>query len=81
MTIYGTGTVGVKVNGVLACTLTITDNITLDCEEQEAYKGTIATSQNRQMVGDFPVFVPGVNVLTFTGTVTEVKTIVRSRWL
>lgn len=81
MTIYGTGEVGVKVNGVLACTLTITDNMTLDCEEQEAYKGTIATSQNRQMVGDFPVFVPGVNVLTFTGTVTEVKTTVRSRWL
>jgi predicted phage tail component-like protein len=79
MTIYGTGAVGVLVNGVLACTLTITDYMTLDCEEQEAYKGAVST--NRLMVGDFPEFIPGTNVLTFTGTVTEVKTTVRSRWL
>lgn len=79
MTIHGSGPVGVYVNGVLQCTVNINDYITLDGEEQDAYKGSIL--QNRAMVGDFPVFTPGENELTFTGTVTNVRTLVRSRWL
>lgn len=79
ITIYGTGYVGVYVNGVLQCTVNISQYITLDGEEEEAYKGSIL--QNRSMVGNFPVFTPGENALTFTGNVTNVTTLVRSRWL
>lgn len=82
MTIYGSGAVDVLINGIKACTIThINEYITLDSEEQEAYKGTTATPQNRIMVGSFPELISGLNTITFTGTVTEVKTLVRSRWL
>jgi predicted phage tail component-like protein len=84
MTITGNGQINVNINGIKACTLTnVTGNITLDGEAQEAYKGTIATLQNRIMIGDFPKLAPGENSITFTGsgTVTQVNTIVRSRWL
>jgi phage-related protein len=79
MTIYGSGTVNVYVNEVKACTVTINQYITLDGEKQEAYKGDII--QNRYMTGDFPRLRPGENVISFTGNVTEVRTLVRSRWL
>jgi len=84
MTIMGNGQVIVNINGTLVCTLSnVNGNITLDGEEQEAYKDTTATLQNRLMTGSFPELVPGLNNITFTGTgiVTEVKTLVRSRWL
>jgi len=79
MTIYGSGLVDVLVNGVKACTITINEYITLDGEKQEAYKGNIL--QNRNMVGEFPMLRPGENEISFVGNVTEVRTLVRSRWL
>jgi phage-related protein len=79
ITIYGSGTVDVLVNSVEVCTVTIDGYITLDCEEQDAKNGTVL--KNRSMVGKFPVFAPGLNALTFNGTVTQVTTLVRSRWI
>lgn len=81
MTITGSGVVNVLVNGIKACTVNINGYITLDSEEQDAYKGTVL--QNRSMTGDFPELVPGENNITFTGsgTVTETKILVRSRWI
>jgi len=81
MTITGNGQIILYINGILICTLTVSGYITLDSEEQEAYKGTVL--QNRMMVGDFPKLLAGENTITFggSGTVSEVKTTVRSRWL
>lgn len=81
MTIYGSGKVSVLVNGVKQCETTIDGYVTLDGEEKEAYKDSLASRRNRVMIGDFPVFKPGENKITFTGNVTNVKTLVRSRWL
>ncbi len=82
MTIYGSGYIVVSINNVEVCRISnINGYISLDGEEQEAKKGDVL--QNRIMSGQFPVFSPGLNKISFTGsgTVTEVKTIVRSRWL
>lgn len=81
MTIYGSGSVGVLVNGVKQCDITIDGYVTLDGEEEEAYKDNLDNRRNRVMIGKFPTFKPGENTLTFTGNVTNVKTLVRSRWL
>ena len=81
MTIYGSGNVGVFVNGVKQCDITIDGYVTLDSEEEEAYKDNLDNRRNRVMIGKFPVLQPGENTLSFTGNVTNVKTLVRSRWL
>ena len=80
MTIYGSGSVGVLVNGVKQCDITLMV-CNLDGEEEEAYKDNLDNRRNRVMIGKFPVFQPGENILSFTGNVTNVKTLVRSRWL
>lgn len=79
ITVYGSGKVDLLVNGVKSCSVTINEYITLDGEKQEAYKGN--TLQNRLMIGEFPTFTPGENVLSFIGNVTNVITLVRSRWI
>ncbi|MDF2820183.1 MAG: putative phage tail component [Clostridiales bacterium] len=79
MTIYGNGLVTLYINGLSVCTLNITDYITLDSEELEATRGNELV--NRNMTGEFPVFKPNVNTISFTGNVTKVETLVRSRWI
>lgn len=81
MTIYGSGKVGILVNGVKQCEITVDGYVTLDGEEEEAYKDNLNNRRNRVMSGKFPVLQPGENELSFTGNVTNVKTLVRSRWL
>ena len=81
ITIFGSGKVGVLVNGTKQCDITIDGYVALDGEEEEAYKDNLNNRRNRVMVGDFPVFKPGENTISFTGNVTNVKTLVRSRWL
>lgn len=81
MTIYGSGTVEIFVNGTKQCEITIDDYVTLDGEEEEAYKDNLNNRRNRVMIGKFPVLKPGENTLSFAGNVTNVKTLVRSRWL
>lgn len=78
MTIYANSSVGVYVNGVKACSLVISDYLTIDSETQECYRGT--ELKNRMMIGDFPRLRPGINTISFTGTVTNCITEVRSRW-
>jgi predicted phage tail component-like protein len=82
--ITGNGQIAVRINGVQACNLLmVNQSIVLDGEEQEAYKETKANLQNRIMIGKFPELIPGINEISFSGlgTVTDVKTLVRSRWL
>lgn len=80
MTIYGSGPISLFINGILVCRITnLNEYITLDSDEQEAYKGL--TLQNRNMIGEFPKFKPGENTIICTGNVTKVNTLVRSRWI
>lgn len=79
MTIYGSGTVKLKINDTEMCTLTINEYVTVDSLVKETYKGTV--NKNRQMYGDFPKLKPGINEISFTGTVTKCITKVRSRWV
>lgn len=64
--VYGTGTLTV---GDISVVVNTADEYTdIDCEIQEAYKGT--TSCNNKITltdGKFPVLEPGINEITFTG--------------
>lgn len=75
--IDGSGDCTLTVNGK---TVTLTDNfsgITLDSATQRAYNDY--APKDSGMTGDFPVLIPGVNTISWTGSgVTQVK--ITPRW-
>lgn len=81
LTIWGTGTITISINGVETFTLTMGNDgyIVVDSLEQEAYKEGIL--KNRQMTGQFPVFKPGLNTVSWSGSLTKIQVESKSRWL
>jgi len=54
----------------------IPGSIVIDSVLQEAYQG--ATLMNDHLNGEFPVLKPGMNAISWTGTVTRV--VVQPNW-
>ena len=83
ITIYGSGTVNLSLNGnqIFVISLSTNDYITIDAAEMEAYKGN--TLENRLVTGEYENFVlpVGTNTITWSGTVTEIDIENYSRWI
>lgn len=83
MTVYGSGTVNILLNGVQVLTLTIGNEgyITIDSARLEAYAGT--TLKNRQVLGNYEnvKLNTGENTISWTGTVTRMEIRKYSRWI
>ena len=76
----GTGDVSISINGNLTFTINIDDDwVIIDSIEQEAYKDNIL--KNRKMNGEFPILKSGINVISWTGTLTHIKVEPKSRWV
>ena len=76
ITIYGSGEITLMVGMTIVELDGITDSITLDTQLIEAYKGDL--SMNSCMSGEFPVFTPGANAISWSGNVTKVE--VQPNW-
>lgn len=76
LTIYGSGTSTLTINGISFQLKNIKDGMIVDSELKETYAGTV--SMNNQMVGKFPVFTVGENTIVWTGTITKI--VVEPRW-
>lgn len=64
--VYGTGTI--VVNGVSVVVTTADGYTDIDCELQEAYKGTTNCNGNITLTnGEFPILSSGSNSITYTG--------------
>ena len=82
ITIKGTGTVELSVNGTTICNYTFPDGedtVILDSEKQDAYVGDAL--KNRNMGGDFPILAKGTNTISWSGTVERISIKRYSRWL
>ena len=80
ITLYGTGTIQLLVNGNQIFSVDMVDDyITIDSEQEEAYYGLIL--KNRQMTGDFPKLNSGINIISWVGNLTKIEVNPRSRWL
>lgn len=80
ITIYGTGTIELKINDRTICVLNMnSEYITIDAMEEEAYCNGIL--KNRQMQGDFPELNLGVNKISWVGSVSKIIIEPKSRWL
>lgn len=86
ITLYGTGTINLSLNGSQLFVVNLGDtanNITIDAAQLEAYQGTINTLMNRYVDGDYDNlrFKIGTNILTWTGSLTQIVVDNYSRWL
>lgn len=82
MTLEGTGTVEISVNGLGVFSYEFPEGETkviIDSEIEDAYLD--GTLKNRNMNGEFPVLQPGTNTIEWTGNVTNIEIEPRSRWL
>lgn len=86
ITIYGTGTVNLSLNGTQIFVINLGDSanyLTIDATLMEAYKDTPNTLMNRSVDGDYENLSLNVggNTLSWSGTVTKIVISNYSRWL
>lgn len=82
LTICGSGTVELKIDGVTYFSYTFPENettVTIDSEKEDAYEDTYL--RNRNMTGEFPKLEVGNNQITVSGNVTSITVENRSRWI
>lgn len=82
ITIYGSGNVGLTINGKAVLSVNIDDEyITVDAAEMNAYHDGVL--KNRQVTGDYAdvVLSTGNNLLSWTGNVTKMVVEDYSRWI
>lgn len=75
--IYGSGDLTLKVNDAEITLHDLTDEIVLDCDLEEAYKGQ-TTNMNNNMSGGFPRFETGKNTIEIAGSFEKVE--IDGRW-
>lgn len=84
ITIYGTGTINLYLDGTQIFAIELGDDeeyITIDAATMEAYKDT--TLKNRLVTGSYENFIfnVGKNVVSWNGSVTQIKISNYTRWL
>ena len=77
--ITGSGTVTVTVDGRSFTYIFDTPYVVVDSLQQDAYHEGVL--KNRRMTGAFPILEPGINAVSWTGTVTSIELRKVSRWL
>ena len=83
ITVHCSGTGKLYVNGVPITIQNINGTIIIDSELMNAYRNNsgIITNLNNHMIGDFPVFRHGSNVIDFDGAITKLEVNPRWRWV
>lgn len=80
--IWGSGDIEILLNGSLLFKYTFPAEdkaVYIDSEAQDAYWGDAL--KNRHMEGDFPILEKGINIFSWTGTITRFSITKYSRWL
>lgn len=86
ITITGTGTINLSVNGYEVLVIELGENsnsITIDTTNMEAYNQNTKELMNRDVTGDYDNLYLniGKNIISWTGTITEIQIQNYSRWL
>lgn len=86
ITINGSGTINLTVNGYEVLVINLGESastITIDTANMEAYNQNTSQLMNRSVTGDYDNLYlnAGSNIISWTGTVTEIQITNYSRWL
>ncbi|SKA11602.1 Phage-related protein [Pilibacter termitis] len=76
ITVYGTGSRTLTINGKPIVLNILNGHLILDSELKECYYGNVA--QNQNMTGDFPILTPTTNQVTLGTGITKVE--IEARW-
>lgn len=84
ITVYGTGTINLNLNGNQIFVIDLGENqeyISIDTEKLEAYKGL--DLKNRLVEGDYDKFSlnVGKNTISWSGNVTKIQLLNYNRWI
>lgn len=71
ITVYGSGDITLYVNNQSIILQGVDEYITIDSQLQIAHKGTLP--QGSKLRSDWPILLPGVNNISWTGTVSHVS--------
>lgn len=74
--VYGSGNIELLINNDRVKVSDVSDYVVLDCSLKDCYKGT--QSLNNKMIGMFPSLKPGMNEVSWSGTVSKVE--IDGRW-
>ena len=86
VTINGTGTINLEVNGYEVLVINLGDSantVTIDTANMEAYNQNTGELMNRDVTGDYDnlYLKAGSNTISWTGTITQIQITNYSRWL
>lgn len=79
ITVYGQRNITLYINNKPINLSNVLDFITIDSELMDCYKGN--ELKNNSMVGEFPVFQPGNNSVSWVGEVSKIEIIPNWRWI
>lgn len=81
--VIGSGAGSLTMNESSASFSNIDGSVILNSEIQETYKdtGTALVSKNSTKTGDYPVLLPGENVISFSGGIMSLEITPNWRWL
>jgi phage-related protein len=82
ITLEGTGTIEISLNGFNLFKYVFPENetkVVIDSLEEEAYLDNVL--KNRNMLGTFPIFEVGENIISWSGNLTKISIEPKSRWL
>ena len=77
--IYGNGNISLFINDEQIVFKGVNEYITLDTARMYCYKDN--NSENKKMIGEYVKFKPGLNTISWIGTVNKVELIYRGRFL
>lgn len=75
--VNGTGSGVVNIGGYSVKIDNLEDEITIDCELEESYKGTNNQNKKVTLSNGYPLLVPRDNIVNFSGGITKVTIIPR----
>lgn len=77
--VFGAGTIILNINGKVINITNVSEYVVIDSDIVDAYKGTFL--MNQYMNGEFPELVPGINTISWTGTITKIEITPNWRYL
>ena len=78
-TIFGTGDISITLNSNTFYIKAVNQYVTINSEAENAYKVTLP--MNNQMIGEVPLLIPGINTLSWTGSIDRIEIQCNSIWL